>query len=103
MTDLMETTFGSLSQQLPGRVSLPGDTRYVAATSIWAKPENRAPCAVVHCQAAGDVQTAIRVARQRGMPLSVRGGGHDWAGRALCDGIVIDQIDSANSRRRTIF
>ena len=37
-----------------------------------------------------DVQSAIRAARDCDLPLSVRGGGHDWAGRALCDGIVID-------------
>ena len=38
-----------------------------------------------------DVQAAVRVARTHGLPLSVRGGGHDWAGRALRhDGLVID-------------
>ncbi len=93
MTDLMETTFRSLSQQLPGRVSLQGDKRYIAATSIWAKPLKRMPQAVVHCRTTGDVQAAIRAARDRGLPLSVRGGGHDWAGRALCNGIVIDLGD----------
>jgi FAD/FMN-containing dehydrogenase len=37
------------------------------------------------------VQAAVRAARRHGLPLSVRGGGHDWAGRALCDdGLVID-------------
>jgi FAD/FMN-containing dehydrogenase len=93
MTDLMENTFRSLDRQLPGRVSLPGDKRYIEATSIWAKPVKRTPRAVVHCRTAGDVQAAIRAARDRGLPLSVRGGGHDWAGRALCDGIVIDLGD----------
>ena len=33
---------------------------------------------------------AIRAARDCDLPLSVRSGGHDWAGRALCNGIVID-------------
>ena len=36
------------------------------------------------------MQSAIRAARDCDLPLSVRGGGHDWAGRALCGGIVID-------------
>jgi FAD/FMN-containing dehydrogenase len=48
------------------------------------------PRAVVHCRTTDDVQLAIRAARDCGLPLSVRGGGHDWAGRALCAGIVID-------------
>jgi hypothetical protein len=90
MTDLIEPTFHSLSQQLPDRVSLPGDDRYAKATQIWAKPVGDMPRAIVHCRNAEDVQTAIRAARERDLPLSVRGGGHDWAGRALCDGIVID-------------
>jgi hypothetical protein len=93
MTDLIETEFRSLSRQLPGRVSLPGDKRYVETTSIWAKPTKRMPRAVVHCRSTGDVQAAIRAARDRGVALSVRGGGHDWAGRALCDGVVIDLRD----------
>jgi FAD/FMN-containing dehydrogenase len=48
------------------------------------------PRAVVHCRNPQDVQLGILVARDSGLPLSVRGGGHDWAGRALCDGLVID-------------
>src|SRR6516164_5853884 len=90
MTDLIERTLRRLGGQLPGHVSRPGDDRYARATAIWAKPVGRMPRAVVHCLTAQDVQSAIRVARDCDAPLSVRGGGHDWACRALCDGIVID-------------
>jgi len=93
MTDLIGRTLSRLGQQLHGRLSMPGDDRYAAATAIWAKPVGRVPRAVVHCQAPEDVQLAIRAARSCDIPLSVRGGGHDWAGRALCDGIVIDLRD----------
>ena len=79
-----------LDEQLPGNLSVPGSDCYAAATAIWAKPVGPMPRAVVHCRTAVDVQAAIRVARDSGLALSVRGGGHDWAGRALCDGIVID-------------
>ena len=48
------------------------------------------PRAVIHCGAPEQIQVAIRAARECDLPLSVRGGGHDWTGRALCDGIVID-------------
>jgi FAD/FMN-containing dehydrogenase len=90
MSDLIEKTLGRLGERLPGGVSRPGDDRYAAATAIWPKPVGRMPRAVVHCRTAEDIQSAIRVARDGDLPLSVRGGGHDWAGRALCDGIVID-------------
>jgi FAD/FMN-containing dehydrogenase len=90
MTDLIARTLRRLGGQLPGQVSRPGDDHYAAATAIWAKPLGRVPRAVVHCRTPEDVQSAIRAARNCDLSLSVRGGGHDWAGRALCDGIVID-------------
>jgi len=90
MPDLIEARLHKLGNQLPGRLSMPGDGRYVAATAIWAKPSGAMPRAVVRCRTAQDVQSAIRAVRDCDLPLSVRGGGHDWAGRALCDGIVID-------------
>jgi hypothetical protein len=90
MPDLNEARLHKLGNQLPGRLSMPGDDRYVAATAIWAKPSGAMPRAVVRCRTAQDVQSAIRAVRDCDLPLSVRGGGHDWAGRALCDGIVID-------------
>src|SRR5215468_11731315 len=90
MTDLITRTLNRLAQQVRGRLSMPGDKRYAAATAIWAKPIGRMPRAVVHCRAPEDVQLAIRAGRDFEIPISVRGGGHDWAGRALCEGIVID-------------
>jgi hypothetical protein len=90
MTGLIERTLRWLGEQVPGRLSMPGDDRYSAATAIWAKPIGHMPRAVVHCRTAGDVGSAVRAARDCDLPLSVRGGGHDWAGRAPCDGIVID-------------
>ena len=79
-----------IAMQLPRRYPMPGDERYASATTTWAKQRGVAPRFVVHCRTASDVQAAIRMAREQNLPLSVRGGGHDWAGRALCDGVVID-------------
>src|SRR6516162_1318317 len=90
MADLIEARLHKLGNQLPDRLSRPGDDRYVTATAIWAKPSGVVPRAVVHCRTVQDVQSAIRAVRDCDLPLSVRGGGHDWAGRALCHGIVID-------------
>jgi FAD/FMN-containing dehydrogenase len=90
MTDLIENILHRLHGQLSGRLSRPGDDRYTAATVIWAKPVGPMPRVVAHCRTAQDVQAAIQAARDSDLPLSVRCGGHDWAGRALCGGIVID-------------
>src|SRR6516162_5686668 len=90
MTDLIERKLHRLAGKLSGRFSRPGKQPYAAATAIWAKPIGRMPRAVVHCQTPEDVQLAIRAGRELEIPISVRGGGHDWAGRALCEGIVIN-------------
>ena len=90
MPDQIERALRRLEAQLPGRVSRPGGDGYAAATAIFAKPVGPMPRAVVHCRTTEDVQSAIRAARDGGLPLSVRGGGHHWAGLALCAGIVIN-------------
>jgi hypothetical protein len=90
MPDQIERALHRLEAQLHCPVSLRGEDGYAAATAIWAKPVGRMPRAVVHCLATEDIQLAIRAARDCGLPLSVRGGGHHWAARALCAGIVID-------------
>jgi FAD binding domain len=90
MSDLTQQALRQLQEKMPGRVSTPGDRSYTVATSIWAKPAGPMPRVVVHCRGPEDVQVTIRTATDCQLPLSVRGGGHDWAGRALCAGIVID-------------
>lgn len=107
MANMVERVVQRLSEQLPGRVSRAGEAPYVKATTLWAKSSGRLPRAVVHCGSTHDVQVATRAARDAGLPLSVRGGGHDWAGRALCDGLVIDlsgmydvAIDASNRSAR---
>ena len=90
MRNLAEKTLAGLAAQLPGQVSTPGDDGYAKATAIWPKPVGGMSRAVVHCRTVEDVRSAVSAARDGGLSLSVRGGGHDWAGRALCDGIVID-------------
>src|SRR5215510_8374439 len=89
MADLIGRALHRLNLQLPGRVFVPGHDRYATGTAIWAKSDHT-PRAVVRCLTTVEVQAAIRAARSCDLPLSVRGGGHDWAGRALCDGLVID-------------
>src|SRR5262245_25674692 len=90
MTDPIERTLQKLGERLSGRLSRPGHDAYAATTDIWPKPAGAMPRAIAHCGSAQEVQMAVRAARDGQLPLSVRGGGHDWAGRALCGGLVID-------------
>src|SRR5262249_25937520 len=90
MTDLIARTLYWLVGQLPGLLSMPGGEVYAAATAIWPKRLGGMPRAVVLGRLLEEVRWAMGPAREWDLPLSVRGGGHDWAGRALCEGIVID-------------
>ena len=74
----------------PDRVLLAG-TAFREATALWNTEVEHEPALVVRCDSPEEVRSAVRVAAESGLQLSVRGGGHDWAGRALRDGgLVID-------------
>jgi FAD/FMN-containing dehydrogenase len=80
-----------LNEKLNGHVSYPGEVRYEVARTVWNAMIDRHPAAVVHCTGAGDVTSAIRLARENGLEASIRGAGHNIAGTAVCDGgLMID-------------
>ncbi|MFC5477613.1 FAD-binding oxidoreductase [Massilia suwonensis] len=80
-----------LQGSLRGTVLLPQDADYEGARKIWNAMIDRRPAMIVRCAGAADVRTAVDFARERGLPLAVRGGGHNIAGSALVnDGLVID-------------
>jgi FAD/FMN-containing dehydrogenase len=73
------------------KVVLPGDIIYDDARRIWNGAVDHHPALIVRCETSQDVQMAVRTAREHNLPLSVRGGGHDWAGRSMRhQGLVID-------------
>ncbi|MEU1400198.1 FAD-binding oxidoreductase [Micromonospora zamorensis] len=74
---------------LGDRLHEPGDPAYVTTTTLWNGAVQRTPVLVAQCLDADEVADAVRVAAQCHLPLSVRSGGHDWAGRALRDGGVV--------------
>ena len=62
------------------------DAQFPTARALWNAAVTRQPAAIARCADAAEVSAAVRAARDAGLPLSVRSGGHDWAGRALRDG-----------------
>jgi len=98
--------FRKLEALLTGQLILPEDAAYDQARQIWNGKVNKRPAALVQCANVQDVVHVVRWARSNGLVLSVRGGGHDFAGRALCDdGMVIDCSPmrgvSVDARKRT--
>jgi FAD/FMN-containing dehydrogenase len=85
-----------LAGRLSGRVLLPGNDDYEAARRVHNGLVDRAPAVIARCRSAADVAAGVRFARAAGLDISVRGGGHNVAGRAVADDAVM--IDLAEMK-----
>jgi FAD/FMN-containing dehydrogenase len=91
MTNMKNEVVEAFKATLRGPVLLPGDPGYDEARAIWNGMIDRHPAMIVRCAGTADVAAAIGFARDNGLPLAVKGGGHNIAGSAICDdGLVID-------------
>jgi FAD/FMN-containing dehydrogenase len=81
----------ALSASLSGTGLLPGDDRYEAARRVHNGLIDRRPALIARCLGAADVAAALDFGRAAGLEISVRGGGHNIAGRSVADGgLMID-------------
>jgi FAD/FMN-containing dehydrogenase len=87
-------TLAALRAMLKGRVITPDDADYDQARTIFYGGFDRRPALIVRVADAADVAQVITLARQTGLPLAVRSGGHSNAGHGVVDdGIVLDLAD----------
>ena len=78
-------------KKLRGQLILPGDDGYDEARKVWNAMIDRKPGLIVRCAGVSDVINSVNFARANKLLVAVRGGGHSFAGNAVCDGgIVID-------------
>lgn len=81
----------AFAESIAGTAILPNDPSYETARRIWNASIQKHPGMIVRCAGTADVVQAINFASANDLLLAVRGGGHNVAGRALCDdGIVVD-------------
>jgi FAD/FMN-containing dehydrogenase len=80
-----------LRDALRGELIEPDSADYDAARTIWNGMIDRRPALIARCRNAADVAACVSYARETGLPLAIRAGGHNVAGYAMCDGgLVID-------------
>ena len=80
-----------LANQVSGPVLTPGEAGYDDARAVHNGLIDRYPAVIVRCRSAGDVVAALAFARRHELDVSVRGGGHNVAGRAVAEGgVMID-------------
>ncbi len=86
-----EEAVQALAAGMRGDVVRPDDAGYDAARGVYNAMIDKRPALIARCAGIADVIAAVHFAREHGMLVAVRGGGHNVAGRAVCDeGIVID-------------
>jgi FAD/FMN-containing dehydrogenase len=78
---------------LTGDVLEPGDAGYDEARAVHNGLIDRRPALIVRCRTASDIADAVKFARASGLEISVRGGGHNVAGRAVVDGAVMISLE----------
>jgi FAD/FMN-containing dehydrogenase len=92
-------TIAAMQAKLRGSVALPGDAGYEEARTIWNAMIDRKPALVARCRGAADVMEAVRLARRENLLVAVRGGGHNIAGNAVCEGGLLIDLSLMRSVR----
>ena len=90
-TVLPGTALDDLRGKLQGVLLRDGDAEYDSSRAVWNALIDRRPALIVRCASVSDVVGSVDFARSHALPVSVRGGGHNIAGSAVCDnGLMLD-------------
>ena len=88
---LDQETIAAFRERVRGQVLTAGDDGYDEVRQLWNAMIDRHPAVIVRCAGVADVIAAVNLAREHGLLLAVRGGGHNVAGNAVCDaGLMLD-------------
>ncbi len=106
--NLTRSASAELKAELRGELLCPDDPGYDPARAVWNGAIDKRPAFIARCVTQSDVASCIQFAREEGIQVAIRGGGHSVAGHSLCNnGLVIDasqmkaiQIDAHQQRAR---
>ena len=100
MAQVLDSGTAAFRAGFGGVVITPSGPDFDTARSVWNGAISRRPAVIARCSTAQEVTEAIQFGRSQGLELSVRGGGHNFAGFAVCDGGLM--IDLSGMRQVTI-
>ena len=84
--ELEKAAIRELGEAMTGPVLLSGHPDYDSARMIWNGMHDKRPALIAMCAHSRDISHAVTFARERGLLTAVRGGGHSWPGKSVCDG-----------------
>src|SRR5438128_6995507 len=96
---LEEAAVQGFADSLRGSLLRPGDGGFDEARKVWNGMIDRRPALIARCAGAADVISAVRFARTHGLLVSVRGGGHNITGNAVCEGGLMIDLSPMKSVR----
>jgi FAD/FMN-containing dehydrogenase len=96
---LEEAAVQELKTSLHGPLLQPGDAEYDKTRTVWNSMVDRRPALIVRCSGVADVIAAVRFARTHKILISVRGGGHNAPGSAVCQGGLMIDLAALRSVR----
>src|SRR5829696_6765614 len=104
---LDETVVEQLGSRVRGRLLHPNDAAYEEARRLWNGVIDKKPALIVRAADEADVIEAVNFARENGLLLAVRGGGHNVAGTASAEGGLVLDLSAMNGievdpERRTV-
>jgi FAD/FMN-containing dehydrogenase len=98
-TTLDTAALDSLKANLRGQLLTPGAPGYDQARTVWNAMIDRRPALVIKCAGVSDIQQAVNFARTHHLLTAVKGGGHNIAGSAVCDGGLLIDLSGMRSVR----
>ena len=94
---ISESDVAAFRSSLKGRLLFPNDDGYEAARTIWNAMIDRHPAIIIQPENVDDIVAAVNFARDNGLLLCVKGGGHNIAGNAVCDGGLMVDLSGMNA------
>jgi hypothetical protein len=97
--ELEAAAVAELGESLTGPLMLAAHPEYETARKIWNGMHDKRPALIARCLNAQDVSNAVTFARERELLVAVRGGGHSWPGKSVCDGGIMIDLSQMNAVR----